>query len=346
MAFLESRCGDDDWLIKIIRLSAAEISQALPVAYTSIEEKLNTAAKQADQKTVGPGDDNAKSGIIWLASYPKSGNTWTRSFLFNLIKLLSGEDPAVQDINAVSEVSIWDVSGKRYKELLGKTPKEAGKSAIAAARPRVQMAIADHLPGLSLVKTHNALVMDRGYPAINTNVTSGAVYIVRNPLDVAISFAHHLGSTIDDAINRMATEHSETDLTEESVHEIYGSWSQNVYSWTRKSNPAIFVMRYEDMTLRPEQTFGALACHLLMQPSKTQLKAAVELSAFNRLREQEDKNGFSMKPHTAKRFFRKGQVGEWRETLSDNQVRSIIDRHREQMLRFGYVPEEHRHRVR
>ena len=299
-----------------------------------------------DQKTERARDDNAESGIIWLASYPKSGNTWTRSFLFNLIKLLSGENPAAQDINAVSELSLWDISGKRYKELLGKSPKEAGKDAIAAARPQVQTAIADHLPGLSLVKTHNALVMDRGYPAINTKVTSGAVYIVRNPLDIAISFAHHLGSTIDDAINRMATEHVETDLTEEAVHEIYGSWSQNVYSWTRKPNPAVFVMRYEDMKLRPEQTFGALAQHLLMQPTRDQLRQVIELSSFKRLQEQEDKSGFKMKPEIAKRFFRKGQVGEWRDTLSDNQVRAIVDRHGEQMLRFGYVPKEYRHRVR
>ena len=306
---------------------------------------MNTTAKHPPPGTKTT-EDNAKSGIIWLASFPKSGNTWTRSFLFNLIKLLSGEDPAAEDINAVSEVSIWDVSGKRYKELLGKTPKEAGKSAIAAARPDVQTEIADRFPGISLVKTHNALVMDRGHPAINTKVTSGAVYIVRNPLDVAISYAHHLGSTIDDAINRMATEDMETELTEESVHEIYGSWSQNVYSWTRKPNPAIFVMRYEDMKQRPEQTFGALAQHLLMRPTRDQLRQVIKLSSFDRLKEQEEKSGFKMKPEAAKRFFRKGQVGEWREALSKRQVKKIIGRHGEQMLRFGYVPEEFRHRIR
>ncbi|MBW3098344.1 sulfotransferase domain-containing protein [Pseudohoeflea coraliihabitans] len=282
--------------------------------------------------------DHTQAGIIWLASYPKSGNTWTRSFLFNLIAIMTGEDPSSRDINAVNERSIWDISARRYEEIIGKPPKEAGREAVAAARPRVQEAIADELPGISLVKTHNALVLDRGYPAINTKVTSGAVYILRNPLDVAISFAHHLGTTIDVAIERMGKAGLETPMTEETIHEIYGSWSENVLSWTRKPNPAIFVMRYEDMKRYPEKTFGALARHLLMNPTPAQLAEAIELSSFERMQKQEEETGFQMKPKTADKFFRKGQVDEWKEVLRRNQVRRIVRDHGQQMARFGYLP--------
>ncbi|MCK5748298.1 MAG: sulfotransferase domain-containing protein [Oricola sp.] len=282
--------------------------------------------------------DNTQAGIIWLASYPKSGNTWARSFLFNLISILTGEDPSTRDINAVNERSIWDISARRYEEILGKPPKEAGREAVAAARPKVQEAIADELPGISLVKTHNALVMDRGYPAINTKVTSGAVYIIRNPLDVAISFSHHLGTTVDKAIARMGKKGLETPMTDESVHEIYGSWSENVLSWTRKPNPAIFVMRYEDMKSAPEKTFGALARHLLMSPTRDQLARAIELSSFERLQQKEEETGFKMKPKAAEKFFRKGEVGEWKDVLTRNQVQRIIQDHGQQMARFGYLP--------
>ena len=300
-----------------------------------------TVAEQSASKAGPTKEDNTKTGIIWLASYPKSGNTWARSFLFNLIKLLTGDDPASQDINAVTELSIWDVSTKRYKEILGKEPAEAGKAAVAAARPKVQEAIADELPGISLVKTHNALVIDRGHPAINTKVTSGAVYIVRNPLDVAISFSHHMSKTIDESILRMATKNLETPLNDKTVHEIYGSWSQNVYSWTRKPNPAIFIMRYEDMSSDPEKIFGALATHLLLRPTKAQLTEAIELSSFDRLREQEEKSGFTMKPKTAEKFFRKGQVGEWKDVLRKEQVKQIVTDHRSMMQRFGYIPDSY-----
>ncbi|MAS05968.1 MAG: sulfotransferase [Ahrensia sp.] len=284
--------------------------------------------------------DNKEAGIIWLASYPKSGNTWARSFLFNLISILSGDDPSTRDINAVNERSIWDISARRYEEILGMPPKEAGRDAVAAARPKVQEAIADELPGISLVKTHNALVVDRGHAAINTKVTSGAVYIIRNPLDVAISFAHHLGTTVDNAIKRMGKKGLETPMTDESIHEIYGSWSENVLSWTRKPNPAIFVMRYEDMKRTPEKTFGALARHLLMSPTKDQLARAIELSSFERLQKKEEETGFKMKPKEAEKFFRKGQVDEWKEVLTQGQVEQIIKDHGQQMVRFGYLPKK------
>lgn len=282
--------------------------------------------------------DATKTGIIWLASYPKSGNTWIRSFLFNMINIIGGEDPSSQKIDAINEYSIWDISAKRYEEILGKPPAAKDKSAVAAARPKVQEKIADELSGLSLVKTHNALVMDRGHPTINTKVTSGAVYIVRNPLDVAISFAHHMGKTVDEAILRMATRDLETEIVKKSVHEVYGSWSQHVYSWTRKPNPAIYVMRYEGLSRDPERVFGALASHLLIRPTKAQLAEAIDLSSFDRLRAQEDESGFKMKPETADKFFRKGKPGEWKEVLNEAQIKKIVTGHRDQMKRFGYVP--------
>ena len=123
-----------------------------------------------------------------------------------------------------------------------------------------------------MVKTHHALVMDRGVPVINTAVTSGAVYIVRNPLDVAISFAHHMNTDIDTAIEEMAFENLETAVNDKSVYEVYGSWSQHVGSWTRNTHRTIYVMRYENLLADPFRTFGGLARHLLLRPTDAQLR--------------------------------------------------------------------------
>ena len=62
-----------------------------------------------------------------------------------------------------------------------------------------------------------------------------------------------------------------------------------------------------------------------------------ELSAFARLKEQEAQSGYREKPSSAKEFFRKGQVGEWRKVLTRRQVRAVVETHREQMGRFGYL---------
>lgn len=280
-------------------------------------------------------------GLIWLASYPKSGNTWTRNFLHNLFDIMEGRDGSGHDINALNQFSTWELNPSYYEELLGKPVMKMSRQEVASVRHTVQAQIAERASGVAFVKTHHALVMDRGRPAINFDVTSGAIYIVRNPLDVAISFSHHMNVDIDTAIEKMAADGLETAMTEKSVYEIYGSWRQHVESWTRKPHRTIYVMRYEDMLAEPEKTFGGLARHLRIAPTAAQLEQAIERSSFENLREQEEAEGFREKPEHAERFFRKGTSGQWREDLTEMQVRQIISDQRTQMQRFGYVPKEY-----
>ena len=277
-------------------------------------------------------------GIIWLASYPKSGNTWTRNFLHNLINVMGGEELDTQDINQMNHLSTWEISGKPYEDFLGKDLEQCSREEIASVRHQVQQQIADNANGLAFVKTHHALVMDRKKPTINFDVTSGAIYVVRNPLDVAISFSHHLNASIDEAIEQMAIEGLETPINDRSVYEVYSSWSQNVESWTRKPQRTIYVMRYEDMLDEPQATFRGLAHHLLLEPSTLQLEQAIDLSSFDKLQSQETTKGFREKPKDAKQFFRSGKADQWREELSDQQIDRIVKVHRKQMERFNYYP--------
>jgi hypothetical protein len=282
-----------------------------------------------------------QSGIVWIASYPKSGNTWIRAFLHNLTRILNGETGA-QDINEMARFSTWELDKKRYAHFLGFDPDNAiHRAEIAATRHAVHQEIADSAEGLIFIKTHNCLVIDRGHPTINFGVTSGAVYVVRNPLDVAISYAHHAGSTIDKAIEQMALTDTETAGKEGAIYEVLGSWSQHVWSWTRQPNPAIHVMRYEDMLDDPMRAFGALARHLLLAPRRRQLERAIERSSFTRLKAQEREKGFRERPpHADQDFFREGRAGQWKDVLTDTQVARLVRDHAEQMHRFGYMTEE------
>jgi hypothetical protein len=298
-----------------------------------------------------PAEAAAQTGIVWLASYPKSGNTWTRTFLHNLLGQLDGDDTE-HDINEINEFTTWDLASRRYEPHLkdkipsGKTVQDLDRAEIAAVRPLVQAEIAAQTDGLALVKTHHALMMDRGHPTLNFQVTSGAVYLVRNPLDVAVSYSHHLNTDIDHAILQMETQGLETPMAERSVYEVYGSWSEHVASWTAKPHRAICVLRYEDMLADPREAFSKLANHLLLHPTPTQLDIAIARSSFEKLKAQEEKNGFREKPEFAKQFFRKGEAGEWRETLTRRQVRRIVKAHAAQMERFGYLTDDLRHLAR
>lgn len=283
---------------------------------------------------------SASRGIVWIASYPRSGNTWTRHFLNNLLSVVEGRGDEPADINAIDERTIWDIPARRFEEVLGKGLKTAMRAEIAAARAEVQRRIAEAADGAALVKTHNALLLDRGHPTINFKVTAGALYIVRDPRDVAISFAHHFGINIDTAITRMGQPGVETDVNEGVAYEVYGSWSEHVESWTRNPHRAILVVRYEDMLREPERTFAAIARHLQIAASPEQVRRAIELSAFAEAQRQEAAHGYRERPKESKVFFRTGRAGQWRETLTREQVDRIFADHSEQMARYGYVPNQ------
>jgi Sulfotransferase domain len=307
-------------------------------AIVEIEEfSMGAETLQSSHKTTDGNAAAPRSGIVWLASYPKSGNTWTRAFLHNLVHVTSGE-AREQQINELNQFSMGSAAKHWFKEILGFTPTEEHQDQIAAARGRVQEYIANAVEGLIFLKAHQGLVVDRGHVTINFSVTAGAIYIVRNPLDVAISYAHHLSKPIEYAIDFMNMKNAVALGSEKHVYEVYGSWSQHVLIWTRKPHPAIYVMRYEDMLHEPKKIFGALARHLLFRPSDEQLAEAIDRSSFERLREQEEKDGFRERPEKAERFFREGRTGQWKDVLTPQQVRRIVDAHGEQMQRFGYLP--------
>lgn len=280
-----------------------------------------------------------QSGIVWVASYPKSGNTWVRAFLHNLVKVCNGESDE-QDINEMARFSTWDLDKKRYADFLGFEPDNAtDRSQIAATRHAVHQQIADSTEGLIFIKTHNALVMDRGHSTINFAVTAGAIYIVRNPMDVAISYAHYSGASIDDAISRMAMSDAETAGTDIAVYEVQGSWSQHVWSWTRNPHRALHVVRYEDLLADPRNAFATMARHLLLTSTRRQLARAIDRSSFARLQAQEREKGFRERPPTAaQNFFREGRAGQWKDVLTPAQIDRIVRDHGEQMQRFGYWP--------
>jgi hypothetical protein len=95
----------------------------------------------------------APTGILWIASYPKSGNTWTRTFLHNLLNILEEDDSKPQDINGMNEFTTWEISTSPYEAHLGEPPKDCERKEIAALRPTVQQEIADNTDGLAMVKT-------------------------------------------------------------------------------------------------------------------------------------------------------------------------------------------------
>jgi Sulfotransferase domain len=271
--------------------------------------------------------------IIWLASYPKSGNTWVRAFLHNLLR----DPPEGYDINRISDFTIGDADVPWYTPFIGRPPGDWSREEVARVRPRAHEAMTRAYPDSVFVKTHNALVADQFGPLIPLELTAGAIYVVRNPLDVAVSYGHHLGRSIDDIVDLLNSSDTGNPNTTITVYQILRSWSEHVQSWTGRPHPALHVVRYEDLLEKPEPSFAALARFLGLKPPAHRLRRAVEHASFRELQRREAAGGFKERSSVAERFFREGRSGQWREALTPAQVKRIVDAHREQMARFGYL---------
>ena len=274
--------------------------------------------------------------IVWLASYPKSGNTWLRAFIYNLI-----ENP--QQAGKISQLPGYfeEESKPRWYEPYASPGGLASLTfeQAMALRPQVHQDIANsRARGTVFVKSHNMFGQFNGVSLHNIAVMAGAIYLVRNPLDVALSVADHFGLTTDEAIEFMEREETGTPANEENVAGFLGSWSTHVASWTAQPHPSILVQRYEDLQDKPAKAFGAVARMLGLDSDHQRVRKAIQFASFAELKKQELTSGFAEKSPNSKHFFRKGKKNQWMEALSVEQVERIVRRHYEQMNRFGYVP--------
>ncbi|VCU70052.1 Sulfotransferase domain protein [Pigmentiphaga humi] len=279
------------------------------------------------------------SGIYWLASYPKSGNTWMRAFLANLQQ--DGERPV-----SINDIGVGDIASRRstLDAVLGFDTADLTLEEIERLRPDVYD-WCDGETGVRYCKIHDAYTRGPdGRPLVGTGSTRGAVYIVRNPLDVVSSAAQHWNLGRDATIARMAD--PDAALARHAaargglqVFQRMLSWSGHVLSWVDAPGLACLPVRYEDMLAQPLETFTRVAGFLGMPADAGRVAKAVRFSSFEVLAGQEAESGFRERPAHAERFFREGRSGGWRDRLDPGQVARILADHGAVMRRFGYLDE-------
>jgi len=272
--------------------------------------------------------------IVWLASYPKSGNTWLRAFLANLIAGRTAPVPLAE----LPRYAEQDARPELFSAAAGRPATELDFAQICALRPLVHERIAAAAPKTVFVKTHSASGSHDGVPLHNPHVGAGAIYVVRNPLDVAVSMTHHFGIGIEAAIDYLGNDDAATENNALFVSEFLGSWSTHVRSWADLESQRILVLRYEDLLEKPAKHFGKVARLVGLDADRRRVERAIAFADFRSLSGMERRDGFVEVPIKGKHFFRAGRANQWRDVLSRDQVRRIIERHREQMARFRYIP--------
>lgn len=288
---------------------------------------------------------------IWFASYPKSGNTWFQMIVANLV----GKDDKPIDINhaPVFATPASDREAFDYVTLLDSGLLTLDE--IDCLRPRVNAELArgidddefeDNAKALPVrfVLVHDAYrLTPNGEPLLaGRRGADGAILLVRDPRDVAPSYASYHRMSIDQAIARMndARHGISGDLQRQRrlLRQGLLGWSGHAKSWLSQTDIPVCVIRYEDMKA---DTVGTLR-HALdfagWPATDADVRRAVAFTDFADLRKQEQEKGFwgLPAPHLGGQFFRRGEAGGWRDELTAEQVARIEAAHGPMMRRFGY----------
>ncbi len=282
--------------------------------------------------------DNHK--IIWIASYPKSGNTWFRIFLSNL---LADRDNPIH-INDLIKTPIAS-SRNSFDYITGVPSEDLTHREIDILRPKVYIYLSKFANKTLFKKVHDAYTyLADGRPLFPSEASKAVIYIVRNPIDVAISMAHYNGSSYEKMIKVLNDPNyafcAKTNKLFEQLRQKLGDWSYHVNSWTKQSNIPVLTIRYEDMKNNAYNTFKKAVEFLELDKSKDTIQKAINFSDLSILQEQEKEVEFNENSMHANYFFRKGYIGEGKYIYNKQEINTIINKHKNIMKNFHYINEK------
>ncbi len=283
---------------------------------------------------------------IWLASYPKSGNTWTRALLTALTRTgprdddHGDKDDLDLDLEALGHGPIASARGLLERHL-GFASSDLTREEVGALRPLADAALDATLTEVRFRKVHDGLhTGPGGAPIVPVAATRGAVCIVRDPRDVAVSYAHHVGTDVERAVRRLGRETSvEGDVRHLHAQfpEALGTWSEHVTGWMEHDHFPVLLVRYEDLHADTARELRRIATFAELEVGDAAIDNAVEAARFDRLQAKEAASGFGERPRREAAFFRRGRSGGWRDELAPELARRVEEDHHEVMERLGYA---------
>lgn len=275
--------------------------------------------------------------IIWLASYPKSGNTWLRAFLYVLI------NKKKLDINSIEVGEMF--SDKEFLEnILDIEPNTISTKHFDAYRRLAFQYLSDTAQAFNFVKIHDAysLSSSDNLPIVPAKPSKLAIYIVRNPLDVSLSFAHHLQASVDDTIDKFINNTATLTLNSKfrshfQFNQKLGSWTVHVKSWLEQKDIPIYLLKYEEMISQPFETFKKMVEAIGLKVTDLQIQKAIDETSFSNLKKMEMEQGFRERSNVNAVFFNKGKAERWKTELLSEQIDRIVAINGPMMKKLGYL---------
>jgi hypothetical protein len=289
----------------------------------------------------------------YLASYPKSGNTWCRVFITEL-RRLAGLDSADATASAQQEeqalrlnrdLATGSIVSSRHwlDDQLGIDSSDLCWAELDKVRGRVGHQRALYAECLRYHKVHDAFTSpdSAGRPVVPTEGCRGAVVVIRHPADVVVSLSHFFSWELERCVAFLLNEEAALCRSSkrggQQVRQFMGSWANHGHSWVDQQQIPVLLLRYEDLLAQPEQHFRRLASFLDLPAEEPLIREAVANTRFDKLRSKEDaEGGFHERPEGCERFFRSGRSGEGREQLTGEQLQQLEEAFAATLHRFGY----------
>ena len=282
--------------------------------------------------------------IIWLASYPKSGNTYVRAFLSAYYFSENGQF----DFSQISNIDQFPHE-KFFKQRVNSI-SEASKQWVTIQRE------INKDKKIRFFKTHSFLGNYQNNEFTSPETTLGAVYIVRDPRNVLTSLKNHY-SFDDDKALEMITDKSRSLMSNNGSHaslNFISSWSENYISWFKDGRFRRLFIKYEDLITNKYETFRDIIVftNTLMNKvegvNKLKLQKAIESTNFNDLKKKEISETFDgsessfknwRKFHSENKnlFFNLGPENDWKRILEKKISSQIENSFDQEMKRLGYL---------
>ena len=271
---------------------------------------------------------------IFLASYPKSGNTWLRSIIGNFYNF--EKEFSLNDLKSIPLLSIK----KHFNEFQNKVyinNNELHFDWISQNIIKCQNLLNNKPNHLNIFKTHSV----RHKNFTNETVNAGFIYIVRDPRDIIVSLKNFSGKEIDKTIDEFLFSKSLM-ITTNGAQELLSTWELNVQSWLNYNSVPRLIIKYEDLKLNPKEIilnitkFLNKIHRLNINLSDQDIDKIIENTNFTKLRNLENKNGFDEATKHSK-FFRSGTSNLWKDILSNSQSKLIEKNLKSLMKYLNYI---------
>ena len=276
--------------------------------------------------------------IVWIASYPKSGNTWIRSFLCSYFFLDLDKESFSFDV--LRHMPVFP--NKKLFNAFGSNPKNLQE--LAKSWIQVQKKI-NLNKKVNFLKTHNAFGNYKKHHFTDKINTLGAIYIVRDPRDVLVSYSKHMKKSISETLKLIQDDNHIGFLEDQEgvIGDIRGSWSQHYNSWKNFNIREKLIIKYEDLIEDPFNNFLKAINYLNrligLKVDEENIKKCIKITSFNNLQNLEKTTGFKEKltNHSDVPFFNTGKVKQWQKVLDKETINIVEKKFAKEMSELNYI---------